>query len=72
MTPDDARARRRWFAMVAVQLAGTAGAVLGIVLVARAPDTPTKALGIALVLAALLVIAIVPRSLARRWRSPTE
>ncbi|WP_425228482.1 hypothetical protein [Sphingomonas sp.] len=62
-------ARGRWFAIVATRLAGTAGAVLGLVLVGRAHDWPVKALGIAIVLAALYLIAVVPRALAHRWRS---
>ena len=68
MTPDT-QARNRWFAIVATRLAATAGAVLGLILVARAHDWPTKALGIAIVLAALYMMAVVPRALAHRWRS---
>ena len=66
--PDPARAR--WAAIVAVRLAGAAGAVLGVVLLARAGDTPRRVLGVAIVLAALWMMATVPRALARRWRSP--
>jgi hypothetical protein len=65
-------ARNRYFVMVAVRLAGTAGAVLGLLLLGRASDTATRLLGVAIVLAALAMIAIVPRSLARRWRTPPE
>lgn len=67
---DDEKARTRWFAMVGTRLAGVAGALLGLVLIARAPDWPTKILGTAIVLAALVMIAVVPRSLAHRWRTP--
>lgn len=63
------QARRRWLAMNAVRLAGMVGAVFGLVLSARAQETLPKVIGIALVLAALSVIAIVPASLAHRWRS---
>lgn len=63
-------ARRRWLALVGARLGGTAGAVLGLVLAARATTWPPKLLGIAIVLSALVVIAIVPAGLARRWRSP--
>lgn len=66
----DITARNRWFAMVGVRLAATAGAVLGLILLARAFDWPTKLLGVAIVLAALYVMAIVPRAMAARWRTP--
>ncbi|WP_326524884.1 hypothetical protein [Sphingomonas sp.] len=69
MTPDDALARKRWFALVATRLAATAGAVLGVILIARATDWPDKALGVAIVLAAIYLMAVVPLALARRWRS---
>lgn len=62
-------ARGRWFAMVAVRLVAAFAGMLGVVLVARAYDWPTKALGCAIVLAALWVMAIVPRAMAHRWRS---
>ena len=63
-------ARRRWLALVGTRLAGTAGAVFGLVLAARAVAWPGKLLGVAIVLSALVVIAVVPASLAHRWRSP--
>ncbi len=56
--------------MAGVRLAGAAGAVLGVILIARAPDLGTRILGTALVIAALAFMATVPLSLARRWRSP--
>jgi hypothetical protein len=70
MTPDDTRARKRWLAMVGSRLAGSAGAVFGLVLAARSHDWPVKVLGVAITLSALAVIAIVPASLAHRWRTP--
>lgn len=60
----------RWGAIVAVRLMGTCGAVLGVVLLARAIDIETKLLALAIVAAALWMIATVPRALARRWRTP--
>jgi len=68
----DTQARNRWFAIVGVRLAATAGAVLGLVLVARAEDWPTKAIGVALVLASLYLMAVIPLALAHRWRSRSE
>ena len=68
----DAQARNRYFALVGTRLAGTAGAILGLVLIARGDAPLPKIVGTALVLSALLMIAIVPRALARRWRTPPE
>jgi len=53
-----------------VRLAGVAGALLGLILIARAHELGPKILGTAIVLSAMAMIAIVPRSLAHRWRSP--
>lgn len=69
---DETVARRRWLTLALIRLAGTAGAVFALVLIGRAHTLPPKLLGIAIVLAALLMIAIVPRELARRWRTPPE
>lgn len=70
MTDADKIAQRRWFVLVGVRLAGVAGALLGLILIARAHDLAPKILGTAIVLSAMAMIAIVPRSLAHRWRSP--
>jgi hypothetical protein len=72
VSDDDARARNRYFVLAAVRLIGAAGAVFGLVLLGRAVDLPTRLLGAAIVLSALAMIAIVPRSLAARWRTPPE
>jgi hypothetical protein len=72
MTDTDAMARKRYFAMLAVRLAGTAGAVFGLFLLGRSDQIVVRVLGIAIVLSALLMIALVPRSLAHRWRTPPE
>jgi len=72
VSDDDARPRNRYFVLVAVRLVGAAGAVFGLVLLGRAVDLPTRLLGAAIVLSALAMIAIVPRSLAARWRTPPE
>ena len=65
-------ARTRWLAIVLARLAGSAGAVFGVVLLGRADTLGPKLLGLAIVLSAMAMMAIVPRSLARRWRSPPE
>lgn len=72
MNRDDDIARNRYFMLTGVRLAGVAGAVLGLVLIGRAQAAAPKVVGTALVLAALLMIAIVPRALARRWRTPRQ
>lgn len=70
MSNPDSDSRNRWLLIVGARLAGAAGAVLGVVLLARAHDWPTKVLGVALVLAALYMMATVPAALAHRWRTP--
>ncbi len=72
MTDADKLAQRRWFVLVSVRLAGVAGALLGLILIARAHDWAPKILGTAIVLSAMAMIAAVPRSLAHRWRSTPE
>jgi hypothetical protein len=62
-------ARRRWLTLVLVRLGGSAGAVFGLVLTGRAHRLGPQLLGAAIVLSALLMIAVVPRQLARGWRS---
>lgn len=72
MSEDVGRARRRWLVIVLVRLIGVAGAVFGIVLASRGVHWPHKVLGMAIVLSALAMIAIVPAGLAHRWRSGGE
>jgi hypothetical protein len=63
-------ARNRYFAIVAIRLIGTAGAIFGLVLLGRATATVPRVIGIGIVLSAVLMNALVPRALARRWRTP--
>ena len=65
--PPDPRAR--WLALTGVRLLGIAGALLGVVLIARAHTTGPKAIGAGLVLAALYFMATVTGALTHRWRS---
>ena len=62
----------RYFTIVGVRIAAAAGAVLGLILIARSDLIVPKVIGTALVLSALLMMAVVPRALARRWRTPGE
>lgn len=68
MATDPARAR--WLAIVLVRLGCALAAVLGILLLAPEGDGGRRLLGGAIVLVALWSMAIFPRALARRWRSP--
>lgn len=72
MTDADRLAQQRWAVLVGVRLAGVAGAVLGLILIARAYSWGPKILGTSIVLSAMVMIAVVPRSLAHRWRTPSE
>ena len=63
-------ARGRYFVLALSRLATAAGAVFGVVLLGRATTLAPKLLGVAIVVSALAVMAIVPRYLARRWRTP--
>lgn len=69
---DDRLAQRRWFTLVLVRLFCVADAVFGLVLIGRAGDMPTKLLGAAIVVGGLAMMALLPRALARRWRTPPE
>jgi len=70
MTDDVSRARNRWLAIALSRIAGSAGAIFGVVLIGRAQSTEQKVLGVAIVISALAMMASVSRSLARRWRTP--
>ena len=69
---DEIRARNRYFAMTGVRIAAVAGALLGLILIARAHDWTPKLIGTGIVLSAMWVIAVVPRALAHRWRTPPQ
>lgn len=68
----DRLARNRYFTMTLARIAGAAGAVFGIVLLARATTIDAQVIGVGIVVSALVVMALVPRSLARRWRTPPQ
>lgn len=72
MSPEDALARRRYYSMVGVNLIATAGAIFGLVIAGRGNDWYTTLLGGAIIISALWVMAVVPRAMARRWRTPPE
>lgn len=68
MTSDNV-ARNRWLVLVAIRIVTATGAVFGVIVLARAPDTAMRVLGVAIVLSALYAMAVVPRGLTAKWRS---
>ncbi|UZK67627.1 hypothetical protein [Sphingomonas sp. M1-B02] len=71
MTDEEKLARKRYYMMAGVNLLATAGAVLGLVIAGRSQTTEYTVLGCAVILSSLYMMAVVPRALARRWRTPT-
>ena len=72
MSQPETLARNRYFIIMAVNLAATAGAVLGLLIAGRGSSWETSVLGGAILLSALYVMAVVPKALAHRWRTPPE
>lgn len=72
MSPEDALARRRYYAMTGVHILATAGAVFGLVVAGRSNGYSGVLLGGAIIVSALWVMAVVPRAMARKWRTPPE
>lgn len=72
MTPEEALARNRYYAMAAVNMIATAGAVFGLVIAGRAVGWELRVLGAVIILASLYMMAVVPRAMARRWKTPPE
>lgn len=69
MSPEERLARRRYFTLRAIELGGVAGAIFGLILMGRFDAMPPRLLGFTIVLSAMAMIAVVPRELARRWKS---
>jgi hypothetical protein len=65
-------ARSRWLVLVLVRLFAASVAVLGVILLANGEETGRKVLGATIVAMAMWTMAIVPRALAHRWRTPVE
>jgi hypothetical protein len=72
MSPEEVQARNRYYAIAGVNILATAGAVLGLVIAGRSTAWEPTVLGGAIVLSSLYVMAVVPRAMARRWRTPPE
>lgn len=65
-------ARNRFFLMGLSRIIGVALAMAGLVWSQRAQTTPELVGAVAIIIAALAIIAFLPRALARRWRTPPE
>ncbi|MGV7122290.1 hypothetical protein [Sphingopyxis sp. 550A] len=74
--PDDALAKKRFFALSAMRLMGALFIIAGFLLIrgvwAVAGPPADRWIGVAVVLAGVFDFAVMPRILARRWRSPKE
>ncbi|HWW59087.1 MAG TPA: hypothetical protein VN047_19485 [Sphingopyxis sp.] len=73
---DDALAKKRFFAISAMRLMGAIFVLIGFVLIRggwELAGQPTdRWIGVAIVLVGAFDFAVMPRLLARRWRSPKE
>ena len=78
MTPDrqqarrDAQARNRYFVITLARITGAALALFGMVITAGRIQGVPPAAGYAVLLIGLIDILLVPRMLARRWRTPPQ
>lgn len=74
--PDDALAKKRFFALSAMRLMGALFILAGFILIRGAwtlAGQPTdRLIGVAVVIVGVFDFAIMPRLLARRWRSPKD
>jgi len=70
MTEADRLARKRYYLITGVNLLAAAGAVLGLLIMGRSQASEHTLLGGALILSSLYVMAVVPRAMARKWKTP--
>jgi len=68
----DAIARNRYFVITLARISGAALALLGMVITAGRFEGVPPVAGYALLLIGLVDILLVPRMLARRWRTPPQ
>jgi len=72
MTDAERLAMKRYYIIVALNMLGTAGAVLGLLIAGRAHNYGVTVFGGVVLLSSLYFMAVVPRFFARRWKSPVE
>ncbi|MFD1610184.1 hypothetical protein ACFSCW_00055 [Sphingomonas tabacisoli] len=70
MTNPDDLARTRFFILSLLRLSGAVLVMFGLVIAAGRFESIPKVAGTAMVLIGALDFALVPRLLARRWRTP--
>lgn len=70
MTDADRLAQKRYYLIVGVNMLATAGAVLGLLVAGRSNSWEGSVLGGVILLSSLYFMAVVPRAMARRWRTP--
>lgn len=63
-------AAKRYYLIQAVNLTAVAGAVLGLLIAGRSVTNFHTMLGGALLLSSLYMMAVVPRAMAKRWKTP--
>ena len=68
MTQDPAR--NRFFVLTLLRLGGVALAFLGVAIVAKRLVEPAEIVGGVVLALGILDVMILPRMLARRWRTP--
>ena len=69
MTGGSDPAKARFFAIIAIRIAGAGLAILGLAIIQRKIGLPVEA-GYALFLFGLIDAFVVPTLLLRRWKSP--
>ena len=67
---NERRAAARFVLIQLARIGGVAVAVSGLVLLGRGDETAERLLAIALLLGGVLGSELIPRALARRWRTP--
>jgi len=65
-------ARTRFLILAATRIAGVLLVMFGIVVASGRSESLPVALGYAMAVAGFLVIAVLTRRMARRWRSPED
>jgi len=70
MTDAERLAMKRYYLISGVNILATAGAVLGLLIAGRAHEYQMTLFGGTIILSSLYVMAVVPKSLARRWKTP--
>lgn len=75
-SPEDALARKRFFAITMIRITGALLVMIGFVLIRGgwelAGQPADRWIGVVFVLVGAFDFAVMPKLLARRWRSPRD